>query len=290
MFQILINNLHIIGILSLSTLGITLTFKTAGVANFAQGITATVGAFVASYMWMRQGFNPWISGVAGVGSTFLLGAVVDFFVVSRMKSGPIARIMVTLGLIMIVTAFIPMFFGMIPFNYPRYFAGVSSFNLLGMMFTIPNNSIFISLTTIGVLAITFLCLHKTKWGLKVRATASNAVVAGMMGVNTKALTALSWGISSSFAALAAVLYASHRTSVDIEMLGLVSTNSLLALVVGGFTSFYGPIAGAVIIPVVLAISASISGLFSSVIMYAFILVLILVRPHGLFGKKTMDKI
>ena len=288
--QIFLSTLPTIGVLSLSTLGITLTFRTAGVANFAQGITATVGAFIAAYLWMRMGFNPWISGIAGIGFCFLLGGAVDFFVVSRMKSGPMARIMVTLGLILIVTAFIPMAFGMIPYQYPRYFPGIFQFTLFGTEFTLPRNGLFIIATAAGVIGIVFLALHKTQWGLCMRATASNSVVASMMGVNTKALTALSWGISSACAALAAVLLGSQQTAVDINMLAVVGTNSLLALVVGGFTSFYGPIVGALIIPTVLAIMASISGLWSNVFMYSFVLLLILVKPHGLFGKKTMDKI
>jgi len=290
LFQIFLSTLPIIGVLSLSTLGITLTFRTAGVANFAQGITATVGAFIAAYMWMRMGFNPWISGIAGIGFCFLLGGAVDFFVVSRMKSGPMARIMVTIGLIMIITAFIPMFFGMIPYTYPRYFPGIFQFTLFGTDFTLPRNGLFIILTAAGVIGIVFLALYKTKWGLSVRATASNSVVASMMGVNTKALTALSWAVSSACAALAAILLGSQNTSVDINMLAVVGTNSMLALVVGGFNSFAGPIVGAIIIPTVLAVMASFSGLWANVLMYTFVLLLILVKPHGLFGKKTMDKI
>lgn len=290
MFQIFLNSLFLIGVLSLSTMGITLTFKTAGVANFAQGIIATVGAFTAAWLFMRSGVNPWLAGFGGIAVCFVIGWAVDYLVVSRLKSGPIGRVMVTLGLILIVSAIIPMAFGTIPYTYPRYFAGILEFSLFGSDFTITQNGLFIFLTAAGVITIVFLALYRTKWGLSVRATASNPVVASMMGINTKRLTAISWAVSSALAALAAVLLGSQNTNVNIAMLDVVGTNALLALVIGGFTSFYGPVIGAVIIPTLLAMLAMISGLWSNVLMYSVVLLVILLKPEGLFGKKTMSKI
>jgi branched-chain amino acid transport system permease protein len=271
-------------------MGITLTFKTAGVANFAQGITATVGCFAAAFMIGRADINPWVAGISGVAICFIIGWCVDFLVVSRLKSGPVGRVMVTLGLILIFSAMIPIIFGTIPYTYPRYFAGIMEFTLFGRAFTMTRNGLFIFLVASGVVAVVFVALHKTRWGLCVRATASNPIVAAMMGINTKRLTALSWGVSTAIAALAGVLLGSQYTNVNIDLLGAVGTNALLALVIGGFSTFYGPIVGAVVIPVLIAMLAMISGLWSGVLMYSVVLLAILLKPEGLFGKKTMDKI
>jgi len=276
--------------LALFTLGITLTFKTAGVANFAQANVATVGAFLAAYLLTRMGVNMWLSMAAGIAFCFILGWAADFFIVNRMKSGPMGRIMVTLGLILVVDAFIPMIFGMIPYTYPRYFPGNFSFSVFGAEFTMANNSLFIVIMATVVITATFLALHKTKWGLKMRATASNPVVSAMMGVNTKRLTALSWGVSSAVAALAAILLGSQHFNVSSAMMGSTGTLALLALVIGGITSFHGPIIGAILIPIILSLVAMISGLWANVMMYSVVLLIILIRPHGLFGKKTMEKI
>jgi len=290
LFQIFLNSLFLIGVLSLSTLGITLTYKTASVANFAQGITATVGAFTAAFMLVRGGFNPWVAGLGGILICFVIGGAVDFLVVSRLKSGPVGRVMVTLGLILIITAFLPEIFGTIPYNFPRFFDGNFNFTLFGTNFTMTRNGLFIFITALAVIAIVFLALYKTKWGLMVRATASNSVVASMLGINTKRLTAISWAVSSAVAALAAVLLGSQTTNVNVDMLAVVGTNSLLALVVGGYTSFYGPVVGAVLIPTLLAMLAMISGLWANVLLYIVVLLVILIKPMGLFGEKTMDKI
>jgi len=290
LFQNFLNILPQIGVLALTTLGITLTFKTAGVANFAQGIMATVGAFTAAWLLLHAGLNPWLAGLGGVAICFVMGWVVDFLIVSRLRSGPVGRVMVTLGLIFIISALIPVIFGMIPYNYPRYFAGIFEFSLFGTVFTITRNGLFIFGVAAGVISIVFLALYKTKWGLSVRATSSNSVVASMMGINTKRLTALSWAVSSAIAALAAILLGSQQTNVDVGMLDAIGTNALLALVIGGFATFYGSIVGAVLIPTLLAIMAMISGLWSGVLMYSVVLLIILIKPSGLFGKKTMDKI
>lgn len=289
--QIFLNSLAMIGVLALSTLGITLNYKTANVANFAQGITATVGAFTAAYLFMRNGVNPWLSMVGGIAVCFAIGWLIDTLIMGRLKTvGSVGRVMVTLGLILIISAGIPIMFGMIPYNFPRFFAGNIDFYLFGTAMTVTRNGLFVFGLSAVVIAIIFLALYKTKWGLNVRATASNAPVASMLGVNTKRLTALSWGISSGCAALAAVLLASQTTNVNANMMVTVQTNQLLAFVMGGYTSFYGPVIGAVLLPTVLAMLALIDAMWANVMLYTLILLVILIKPMGLFGKRTMTKV
>jgi len=289
-FQIVLHNLFNIGVLALSTTGIVLTFKTANTANFAQGIVATVGAFSFAWLLTRAGFNPWIALAGGVIIPFILGWVIDALIVNKMKSGPIGRVMVTLALILIVTEGVPMIFGVIPYTVPRFFPGNLSFVLLGREFSVTQNGLFIFVSSVVVIGLVFLALYKTKWGLIVRATSANETVAGMLGINTKRLTAFSWGLSSAIAALAAIFLGTQHTNININMMAAVATNSMLALVVGGYTSFYGPIIGAIILPVLLSALAMISGLWANSLLYIFILLLILIRPMGLFGKATVDKI
>jgi len=290
MFQVILHNLFLIGVLSLSTLGITLTFKTANTANFAQAIMSTVGAFSFAYLLTRLEMGPWISLVGGVILTFITGWAVDALVVNKMKSGPIGRVMVTLGLILIVTEGISMFFGMIPYTVPRFFDGNVIFTLAGTEFLVSQNALFIFGTSMTIIAAVFVALYKTKWGLSVRATAANDVVASMLGINTKRLTALSWGLSSAIAALAAIFLGSQQTNVNINMMAVVGTNSMLAFVVGGYTSFYGPVVGAFIVPILLSILAMVSGLWANALLYIVVLLVILIKPMGIFGKETVEKV
>ena len=289
-FQIILHNLFLIGVLSLSTLGITLTFKTANTANFAQGIMATVGAFSFAYLLTRMDMGPWVSLIGGVAITFVAGWAIDALVVNKMKSGPIGRVMVTLGLILIITESIALVFGMIPYTVPRFFEGNLTFTLLGSEFIVSQNGLFIFVASMLIIAVIFLALYRTKWGLSVRATAANQVVASMLGINTKRLTALSWGLSSAIASLAAIFMGSQNTNININMMLVVGTNSMLAFVVGGYTSFYGPVIGAFTIPILLSVLAMISGLWANALLYIVVLIVIIIKPMGIFGEEVVEKV
>ena len=287
--QLILNNLYLIGVLALITTGIALTYKTANVANFAQAITSTVGAYVAGWLVRDAGCNVWLALVAGVLACFIIGAVMDSVLIRHIAGGN-GRIMVTIGLIVLITAGIPLVFGTIPYNIPRFFKGQVDFTVFGMQFNITKNALFVAGLSAVVIGIIFLALNLTKWGLGVRGTASNMYVAAMMGVNTNLMTALSWAISSALGALAAILLASQTQVINITMLGTVQANSLLAFVLGGFTSFYGPALGAVIIPILLSLLALISGIWSSALTYMVAMLIILIKPAGLFGKVTQKKV
>jgi branched-chain amino acid transport system permease protein len=287
--QLVLNSLFQVGVLALTTMGMTLTFKTVSVANFAQAITSTVGAFMAAFLLRDAGFNAWTATFGGVAVCFVLGYIIDNVIIRNIAGGS-GRIMITIGLIVLITAAIPLVFGLIPFSFPRYYMGNLNFTFLGMELYVSANALFVFGLSAAVLGIIFLALRFTKWGLGVRSTASNKVVASMMGVNTDLMTALSWGISSACGALAAVLYASQTSLVSITMLGTVLANSLLAFIVGGYNSFYGPSVGAAIIPIALVFLGMISGLWATALLYAIIMVLILIKPTGLFGTKTVKKV
>lgn len=287
--QLILSNFHLIGILALSTMGLTLTFKTANVANFAQAITSTIGAYMAAMLVRDFGMNPWYSLLLGVVLCFTIGLLLDSLIV-RHIGGIGGRIMVTIALIVLLTAGIPLVFGTIPYNFPRFFRQQISFGMFGMDFNVTANAVFILASSAFVILCIFTALRFTKWGLGVRGTASNMFVASMMGVNTNLMTALSWAISSACGGLAAIFLASQTHMVEISMLGTVQAYSLLAFVFGGFTSFYGPVIGAVIIPILLALSAFVSGIWANALLYTTVMLVILIKPSGLFGKSIEIKV
>ena len=288
--QIILNNLYLVGAMALTTTGIALTYKTAKMVNFAQAITATAGVFTAAAVVSRMGGSPWVALIVGVGMCFLMGLFFDAAIIRHASVVGGGKVMVTLGLIIIVTAVIPLVFGMIPYNYIRYFTGNLNFSVFGMDFTVTKNALFILSVAIVVISVIFTALNFTKWGLGIRATASNRQVASMMGINTNKMTALSWAISSACGGLGAILYASQTSIVDVGMLGTVQISSLLSFVIGGYNSFYGPVIGSVIIPVIRSMAALFSGLWSTIILYVIILLAILVKPQGLFGKVSKKKV
>lgn len=286
--QIILSNLYMVGLLALTTMGLTITYKTANLTNFAQAITSTLGVYLAAYITMTLGANMWIAIIVGVVACFVFGYFLDAVILRYAIYG---RQIATLGLITIITAAIPIIFGVVPYEFYRFVSGNLTFTLFGMDFTVTLNSVFTVVVSGVVIGVIFAVLHLTKWGLGLRATAANKKVAAMMGINTNRMTAVSWAVASGCGTLAAILYASQTTTVGTAMLStFVQPFSLLAFVAGGFSTFYGPVVAAAMIPVLSALAALINGIWSKVIVYMIVLLIVLIKPNGLFGKTAAEKV
>ena len=145
--------------------------------------------------------------------------------------------------------------------------------------------------TAVVLAALFLLLKYSKWGLGVRCTASSEFTAELMGINTHVITAISWALACALGVLAAVMYAGGGAMISTSFMGTIQVNAFLACILGGFATFYGPIVGAVLIPVL----SNCVGFYDisrwqMVIVYVLLLAIILLNPQGLFGKKVVKKV
>ena len=147
-----------------------------------------------------------------------------------------------------------------------------------------------------MLVAVFLLLHKSKWGLSVRATASNEVVAGMMGINTKVITAISWGIAGGFGAVAAILYIGNISLSNGYIMTTTQINAFLAGILGGFATFHGPVFGAIIIYMINVVIGCICihvpslSNWKAALVYLVVMLLVLWKPQGLFGKKMVKKV
>lgn len=119
-----------------------------------------------------------------------------------------------------------------------------------------------------------------------------------MGVDTRKITAVSWALAGALGVLAAVMYAGGGTTISASFMTTIQVNAFLAGILGGFSTFYGPVIGAILIPVVsscvgfLANYQAFSGIsrWQMVVVYVLMLLAILLKPEGLFGKKTVKKV
>lgn len=289
--QTILSNAHLAGVLVLATTGIMLVFRTSFTTNFAQGMMAMVGVFTATLLITKFQVNVWIAVLAGIVISFVLGLFIDTMIIRKAKNvNVVGKQMITMGLVIIISALIPLVYGTIPFEFSRFLVGNFEFALVGMDLYITRNGLLILGVAAAIVSVIFVALYFTKWGLGVRATASNETVASMMGINTRIITALSWSIAGGCGSVAAILLASQTGSVESTMMTSVQVNGFLASILGGFSSFYGPIIGAIIIPISKALIAIFNSLWSSVILYSLILLVILIKPIGLFGKKINKKV
>lgn len=285
--QILLNSLEVGGVYALAALGIILIFRTSITTNFAQGSISMFNAFAATYILQFTGLPVPLVAVLGVMSAFVIGILVDRIVISKAsRVSPVGKQIITLGLIMVFLGIAPMIFGTDPLQFPRFAYG--SMSLLGA--TISYNAITNILIGIVIMLVLFYVIQKTRWGLAVRATASNEIVARMMGIPTSFITMASWAIAAGLGTLAAIMIA-PTTSVNLSMMDSIQVIALLAVVLGGFQTFYGPVIAAYIIGFTgNLISFYLTSTWSDSILYILILVTILFRPNGIFGKKVIKKV
>lgn len=289
--QILLNSLQGIAIYSLSTMGIVLVFKTSGTTNFSQGVVGVFGAYMSTQLARLNGVPLFFSILIGVAVAFLIGMGIDVGIIRRGKNlNSSQKQIVTMGLLLIITNLIPVIFGLLNTltqQTPNYATGITQFSVLGMNLAITNQALTLVGVSSTLLLALFIGLKYTKWGLGVRATASNETVAQMMGINTRLITALSWAIASGLATVSATMLAS---TLNPAMMGKSQVYGFLASVLGGLSSFFAPLVGAVLLPIFANISATFSSIWADGIVFVLVLIIILIFPNGIFGKKYVKKV
>lgn len=289
--ELLFRSLETGSVYALATIGIVLIFKTSKTTNFAQGVIGTFHAFVAATLVIRYGYSIWVALPIALTTAFLMGVLIDLVVIRPAKKvSPVAKQIITLGLIMIILGLIPILFGVDPLNLPRFIPRTAATTLTLFGATITYNLLLVNAISIALLAFVFWFLMKTRWGLAIRVTASNESMSRLMGIPTKTITMGSWAVAAMFATLAAIIIAPNA-SVNSLMMTDVQVSAFFAAVLGGFTSFIGPVFGAYIIALARTLSIYyISSEWGNVIVYFIVLVFLFVKPNGFLGKKPIKKV
>lgn len=284
---------------ALVTMAITLIFKTSFTTNFAQGVISAFGAYTVASIMTSHGLSIWLALPVGMVVAMLIAVVVDVGIFRRGRYvNALGKQIITMGLISIVVGATPLAFGIIQPVFTPFVEGLISFDLADGNVSFPINSLVCMAMTVVIIAVIFILLRFSKWGLSVRATASNEYVAGMMGINTHVVTAVSWGLAGAIGALAATINASSGNTINIYFMTNYQVFAFLAGILGGFSTFHGPIIAALMIPLANNLvqyfvnsigKPELTG-WSMVIVYAIALVIIFFKPQGIFGKKIARKV
>lgn len=287
-------------ITALVTLAITIIFKTSFTTNFAQGVISAFGAYVVSSALTGLNISLWLSLPIGMFASMLIAVAVDVLIFRNGRYvNALGKQIITMGLISLIVGVIPLIFGLSDPAFKSFVQGVITINLSdGTQATVTKNSLVCLALAASVITVVFVLLRFSKWGLSVRATASNEYVAGMMGINTHVVTAISWGLAGAIGALAATINASSGTVVNGYFMTNFQVYAFLSGILGGFSTFYGPVIAALMIPLannMVQYFVNVIGKpeltgWSMVIVYAIALVIIFFKPQGIFGKKIARKV
>ncbi len=274
---------------ALVALGFVLIYKATEVVNFAQGDILMVGAFLAYTLIVLAGFNFWVGALLAIGLTAVLGFFLERLVIRPIVGQPIfAIVMVTIGIGFVARSVVSMTPG---WGVDTHFIETpfSNKTVRWGAVVLSQDHVAIILLTILLCLVLFLFFRRTTLGIAMQATSQNQLAAYYMGIPVKRVFSLIWAISAGVAAFAGVLLA-PIAFVHANM-GFIGIKAFPAAVLGGFGSIPGAVVGGLIIGVVEALAGFyLPEGFKDVAAYIVLLLVLLVRPEGLFGEATRKKV
>jgi branched-chain amino acid transport system permease protein len=261
--------------------GMVLVFSILGILNWTHGQFYMLGAFVVYYAVTAAGIPFPLSLLVSGLIVGALGMLVEKFIIERLTSpgyGLLAVTAATMALIFFFEGAAGMAFGLMAKGMATVMPGVLD---LGA-FTISYQKIAVIIFTLVIMIAMYIVLNRTKIGKAIRATAQQPDAASLYGVNVGWVSVIVMGIGCALAAMAGGIMGPVQ-SVDPFMGRIPMIMSLLAIVIGGLGSLTGAIAGGVILGLLNSVIAYKISYLSEVTLFLLVIVILLIRPQGLFG-------
>jgi branched-chain amino acid transport system permease protein len=279
-FQLTLNGLAVGCIYGLVALGFVLIYKATELVNFAQGDLMMLGAFTCYMFVVWYGIGYWPAFALAVAIIGLFGAALDWLILRRVIGQPqFALVMLTIGLGAIFRSFASMTWGSEIYTLPTPFSAHQT--MVGGV-SVSHEYLSIILGTVILCAVLYVFFTYTRLGVAMQAASQNQLAAYYMGIPVKRMFSLIWAISAGVAAIAGVLLA-PVSLIDIN-LGFIGLKAFAAAVLGGFGSIPGALAGGVTIGMIELFSgAYLPQGFKDVAAYVVLLIVLVVRPQGMFG-------
>jgi branched-chain amino acid transport system permease protein len=275
---------------ALTALGIVLVFKSSGVANMAQGALAMVGGYVVWWLAYVLGAPVWIAIPLALVVMFFFGRGLERVALRRMVGQPVIMIiMLTLGIEILLRGAAPAVWGTV---LKRMDIGIAQQPIvLGDIFV--NRAYFWGGLVALALIVLSLLFFNSRQGVMLRAVSDDQSAAWAVGIRVERAIGLSWGLAGITAACAGVLWGSVQ-GVDWT-LSLLLIKALAVAILGGLDSIVGVLVAGLAVGVLENVvpgyvDALIGGGSRDVVASAVILITILVRPFGLFGRADIERV
>lgn len=281
--QNLSNGVLIGGVYALIGVGLTLVFGVMKIINFAHGDFVVLGMYCAVLLNALLGWDPYLSLLVAMPLGFMVGAILQRVVLSRlMEAPPESSLLVTLGLALVIGNILLLTFGAEPKSVNVSYAsstvslGEVSFSLILLL---------AGLATMVVISGLYIVLNHTELGRAIRATADNRLGAELVGINTRRIEAVVFGIGMSLAVTAGVVLIPLLFATPTFSGAIFTLKAFVVTVLGGLGNIGAAIAGGLLLGVVEVMGASYltSDYRDAYGLLVFLLILLL-RPEGLFGK------
>lgn len=275
-----INGLILGTVYILMAMGLSLIFGTMGIINFAHGALFTLGAYFTVKLALMTNF--WIAIIIGPILVGLVGMVIQrFFLRQLQRKHELFGLLLTFGMAYIIEDLIKIIWGVggQPFNMPQWLSGAVDLGFL----VFPTYRLFLLGVTVILLLAMYLFLNKTKTGLIIRAGSRDLTMVSLLGIPVQKLFTIVFGLGTTLAGVAGAL-AAPMWGVTPTMGTKIIIPAFVVVTLGGMGSLVGAIVGGLIIGVAVSLSILIQPFFSDLIIYIIMVVVLLIRPRGLFGE------
>ena len=285
--QLTINGIITGTILALTGLGVTLVFGIQRIANFAYGEYLTFGAYVALVVNTGLGLNLFIAAIAAVLATAGLAVLLHLVVLKPLAGrGLVATSLITVGLGLMVRDVVFLIAG--PRIRKLSIDQTAVFDL-GLVRISPGQAVAVAITLITVPAVAYF-LARTTIGKEMRAVADNRDLAAVSGIDVERMGTLVWTLAGALAGIGGIMFAVVQGTVDPNIGAQVLFMIFTTAVLGGIGSAYGALAGGYVLGLVMELSTweglfgGLEARFKPVLAFVALILLLLYRPQGLFGK------
>jgi branched-chain amino acid transport system permease protein len=288
--QYTVAGLSVGSVYALVALGLVLIYRSTRILHFAHGDVTTAGTFFAFFL---LGIHFPFGAAAILGVLFGSAIAMLFYFgillpAQRRDATQLGQIILTLGLGLIIQGLVIYFGGTEPESFPFPLSEFKLYEIKG---------IIISQLSLGTLCISLLCcllfyllVQKTKLGLAMRATSENLTAAQTLGIPTRRVLALSWGLAAGLGVLAG-LFLAPALILDPFFMLEPFLKGFAAAILGGMNSLPGAIVGGLILGVAESLAGGfISIAFKNTLAFLIIILVLLVRPEGLLGTEFKERV
>lgn len=284
-----ISGLSLGSIYALIALGYTMVYGIAKMLNFAHGDIIMVGAYTVVVTVMSLGFNPVVAILLSILVCVIVGVVTERAAYKPLRKAPPLSVLITaIGVSYFLQNIVLIIFGSEQRSFPQIFPDVQ----------ISIGELLVNLQTIITLVVTIvlmvllsLFINKTKLGKAMRAVSEDKAAAELMGISVNKTISITFAIGSGLAAVAGIFFGSTYVFVTPYTGAMPGIKAFVAAVLGGIGSIPGAMAGGVLLGIIEQMSKKyISTELSDAIVFGILIIVLLIKPTGLLGKKKNEKV
>ncbi len=287
----LINGISLGSVYAIIALGYTMVYGIAKMLNFAHGDVIMVGAYISYCASSYLGFSPVLSVLLAMVVCTVLGVAIEAFAYRPLRrSGSLAVLITAIGVSYLLQNVALLIWG----SNPKAFKSLVTFGSISLFdgkLIITAESIVTVIACIIIMVGLSFFTKKSKMGKAMRAVSEDKDAAELMGINVNVTISLTFAIGSALAAIAGVLLCSAYPTLQPTTGSMPGIKAFTAAVFGGIGSIPGAMIGGILLGIIEIFSKSyISTALSDAIVFAVLIIVLLVKPTGLLGKKITEKV